>query len=171
MATTFEIIDKATVGSGGATSIEFTSILGTYTDLLVRYSLRDNQSGYNYGGMIIKFNSSTSGYSEKVIYGTGSTAVSASNSGSYFALEYVVQGSATSSTFASGDIYIPNYTSSNYKSISADTLTENNATGAVAGLTAGLWSNTAAITSISIAPTGGSFVQYSTAYLYGIKNS
>jgi hypothetical protein len=171
MANTFELIASSTVGAGGVASINFTSIASTFTDLVVKYSLRDSQSGYAYGGMIIKFNSSSSGYTERVVYGTGSSAASATNSGSYFALEYVVQGSATASTFANGEIYVPNYLSSNNKSMSADTVTENNAAGAVAGLTAGLWSNSAAITSISLAPTGGTFVQYSTAYLYGVKNA
>jgi hypothetical protein len=36
---------------------------------------------------------------------------------------------------------------------------------------AGLWSNTAAITSISMAPDNGNYPQYSTATLYGIKSS
>jgi hypothetical protein len=77
--------------------------------------------------------------------------------------------SATASTFASADIYIPNYTSSDYKSISIDTVTEKNATDAYMRLTAGLWSNTAAITSIGLnCSASGNFVQYSTFYLYGV---
>ena len=78
---------------------------------------------------------------------------------------------ATANTFANVSIYIPNYTSANYKSVSIDAVTENNATTAYAFLSAGLWSNTAAITSATITNSSGNYVQYSTAYLYGIKNS
>jgi hypothetical protein len=47
---------------------------------------------------------------------------------------------------------------------------ENNATLSLMNLAAGLWSNTSAITSIKITAVG-TFEQYSTATLYGIKNS
>jgi hypothetical protein len=171
MANTYELIASSTVGAGGASSIDFTSIPSTYTDIVVKYTLRDSQAGYAYGGTIVKFNSNSSGYSEKLLYGNGATAYSVSSSGTYISFLETIQGSATSSTFASGDIYIPNYAGSTNKSVSSDVVTENNATGAYAGLAAHLWANTAAISSISIAPTGGTFVQYSTAYLYGIKNS
>jgi len=73
--------------------------------------------------------------------------------------------------FSNGSLYIPNYTSSNYKSASSDDVTENNATTAFQYLEAWLWSNTAAITSLTLQPNLGSFPQYSSASLYGIKNS
>ena len=40
MAVTHNLISTITVGSGGAASIDFTSIPQTYTDLLVKISLR-----------------------------------------------------------------------------------------------------------------------------------
>jgi hypothetical protein len=53
-----------------------------------------------------------------------------------------------------------------------DAVTENNGTTAFAKLSAGLWSDSAAITSVKlISQTGNNFVQYSTAYLYGISNA
>lgn len=170
MANTFELIEAKTLTTSAA-SITFSSIPATYTDLVIKYSLRDSQTGYNYGGTIVKFNGSSSGYSERLLYGNGTTAYSVSSSGTYISFLETAQAGATASTFANGEIYIPNYLSSNYKSVSSDVVTETNATDAYAGLAAHLWSNTAAITSVSIAPTGGTFVTYSTAYLYGIKNS
>ena len=77
---------------------------------------------------------------------------------------------ATASTFGNAEIYIPNYASSNNKSVSADFVSETNAADAIFGLTAGLWANTSAITSIKLTPAAA-FAQYSTATLYGIKNS
>jgi hypothetical protein len=58
--------------------------------------------------------------------------------------------------------------------MSADAVSENNATSAIATLGAYLWNpaTQAAITSIAIYPYNGTvFRQYSSFYLYGIKNS
>jgi hypothetical protein len=72
-------------------------------------------------------------------------------------------------------MYIPNYTSSNYKSFSTDSVCESNAASVYAqGFWSGLWSDTSAITSISIAELAGAstnIAEHSTAYLYGISNS
>jgi hypothetical protein len=176
MATTYTLIDSAELGSSQA-SIEFTSISSAYTDLLLVTSLRSNRSEV---AEAVKFtvNSSTSSYSGISIYGTGSGTGSENNNDQFgapqpFLSTYGATGNTTTSnTFSNMSIYIPNYLSSNYKSISIDYVAENNATFAFSGLTAGLWSNTAAITSVKLAPNyGTSWLQYSSAYLYGIKNS
>jgi hypothetical protein len=175
MPTTYEAIATVTVGSGGAASIDFTSIPATYTDLTLLCSLRDAYaiSGVN-TQLRIRFNGdSTNVYSDRNLYGDGSTAASYSRSSqSYVRNSSVPTALATSSTFGNTIIYIPNYGSSNNKSISFDGVAENNATAANAELTAGLWENTAAITSIVISSqSGANFVQHSSATLYGIKNS
>ena len=85
---------------------------------------------------------------------------------------YIDGGNATASTFGNTMLYIPNYTSSNNKSSSSDGVAETNATNVNMAMIANLWSNTAAITSIKLTPaTGATLQQYSTATLYGIKNS
>jgi hypothetical protein len=173
MANTFVKIATVTVGSGGATSIDFTSIPSTYTDLQLFASLRDNTgaTGKDYK---IEFNGVTTSYSYKRIYGDGAAAYSdGASTGQSLTID---SANATASTFANCLIYIPNYAGSTNKSWSADTVSENNASGAnsaYANLYAGLWSNTAAITSISLKPVSGTptIQQYSTATLYGIKNS
>ncbi len=173
MPDTFIKIASVTVGAGGASSIDFTSIPSTYTDLVVKVSLRNNRSTVT-GYPTLKFNSSSSSYSQRELYGTGSAAFSGTAGGATSYLQFYADGSgATSSTFASSDIYIPNYAGSTNKSVSIDSVVENNATEANSLLFAGLWSNTSAITSISLAPgdSATSFSQYSTAVLYGIKNS
>ena len=172
MPATYKAIATVTVGSGGAANIEFTSIPATYTDILVKYSLRGSDAA-NYINNRISFNSSTSGYSSKLLYGDGSAAGSANNSVTTAVdfSAYSTGTSATASTFSSGEAYIPNYAGSNNKSLSVDHITENNATGVITALTAGLLSNSAAITSLKITPGSGTFAQYSTATLYGIKNS
>jgi hypothetical protein len=76
----------------------------------------------------------------------------------------------TANTFGNTSIYIPNYRSSAAKSFSVDAVTENNATLAYQNIQAGLWNNSAAITSISISfLSGGNWAQGSSASLYGIR--
>jgi hypothetical protein len=108
--------------------------------------------------------------------GTGS-AVSAGSETTTYGSRFLginIDGS-TANTFGSIDIFIPNYASSKYKSVSADSVTENNATAAFARFGAAVWSDTAAITSLTLFnqdyTPSNAFMQYSTAYLYGIKNS
>ena len=176
MANTYTLISSVTVGSGGANSIEFTSIPSTYTDLKVILSLRNDLSAA-YDNIVMTFNGSTSTYNERYLLGNGSSASSGTPGGSPARssnIQFMWQDSATatSNTFNNAEIYIPNYSGSNYKSVSMDSVIENNATSAATGLSAGLWSTTSAITSVKFTPNNGTvFVQYSTAYIYGIKNS
>ena len=77
----------------------------------------------------------------------------------------------TASTFGNLQIYIPNYAGSNQKSYSIDSVGENNATDAYQVLSAGKYNQTTAITQVSLRIASSNLAQYSTAYLYGIKNS
>jgi hypothetical protein len=172
MPNTYSLIASSTVGSGGAASIDFTSIPQTYTDLVLKISARStSNSGVSWAGMRLAINGSGTGYSNTALYGDGS---SVSTSGASFVETGIASSSsATGSTFGNTDVYLTNYTASQNKSISADGVQENNAVQALSVLSANLWSNTAAITSISITLQSGigNFAQYTTAYLYGIKNS
>jgi hypothetical protein len=88
-------------------------------------------------------------------------------------MAWTESSSTTANTFGNFELYIPNYAGSTNKSVSSDYVNENNATGGISyGLLANLWSNTAAINAISLSIYGGTnFAQYSTAYLYGVKNA
>jgi len=77
----------------------------------------------------------------------------------------------TASTFGNAEIYLPNYAGNTNKSASIDMVSEQNATSTYMGLVAPLWSNTAAITSITLTGASGNLAQYSTATLYGIKKA
>ncbi len=168
MPDTFIKIASVTVGSGGAASMSFSSIPSTYTDLCVKISGRSSRTGVGYDDLNFSLNGSTSSFSTRSIQGSGSS-VSSFNSTNF--LGQLDTAANTSSTFTSVDFYIPNYAGSTNKSFTSDSVQEDNATTAYSNLVAGLWSNTAAITSITLNPGVGSFVQYSTATLYGIKNS
>jgi hypothetical protein len=163
MATYIQIGSTVTVGSGGSSSIDFNSIPSTYTDLCLVVSARNTSSGDIFN---LSFNGSTSNFSGRYIYWASPTA----NSGSLGRYGgRICMSSDTASTFASTQVYIPNYAGSAYKSYSSDSVSENNASSAPGSLIAGLWSDTAAITSISLTPSSNNFAQYSTASLYGIK--
>lgn len=176
MANTFKKIQTVTVGSGGSSTIEFTSIPQTYTDLKIVVSARS--TGSSGANISMRFNSNSTGYTGRRIVGNGATVFSDTTSGTAAASGSAIlcgpfsDGSNTANVFGSQEIYIPNYTSSNNKSVSIDAVNENNAATAYQEILAGLWSNTAAITSISLIcyQTGNTFAQYTTATLYGVSN-
>jgi len=164
---TFIKIAAVTVGAGGAANIEFTSIPSTYTDLLIFYSGRNTSSG---DWIHLNFNGSTANFSGRQIFAVPGTIASYTKTDG---TEAGVNNSSstTAGTFGSASFYIPNYTSSSNKSFSIDSVTENNASTAYSVLHAGLWSNTAAITSVRLTPNANNFAQHSTATLYGISKS
>jgi len=168
MADTFVKIASVTVGAGGSSTITFSSIPNTYTDLCLKLSVRSNRSGAE-DYISVRFNGSATSQTVRRLEGSGSSAYSSNEANNWsFIADAAPQ---TSNTFTSVDFYVPNYAGSNNKSFSSDAVMENNATTAYSSLVAGLWSNTSAITQVEVSSAVASFVQYSTAVLYGIKNS
>jgi hypothetical protein len=167
-----ELITSVTVGAGGAASVTLPAtgtIPQTYTDLKVVVSSRSARGGGQVSdGIAIQFNGSTSNLSMRYLDGNGSAASSSTDTAIWTRTS---ASGATASTFGNAEFYIPNYTSSSFKSVSVDGVSENNATSAFTMLSAGLWSNTAAITSIRlISINSENLVEGTTAYLYGISN-
>jgi hypothetical protein len=108
------------------------------------------------------------------LLGTG-TGVSARGDTTSFPILGITSSGAEVSTFGSVCIYIPNYASTTtYKSVNMDGASETNATQAITQLSGGLYASNSAVSSITFTPYNSPtalFVQYSTAYIYGIKNS
>jgi hypothetical protein len=162
-----KMIAKNVLGSDTAT-VTFSSIPGTYTDLTLVISGRSTHSSVV--DALIGFNSSTSSFSSRYLYGTGS-AVGSSTLARYLG---AVSGTpTTANTFGSSETYIPNYAGATNKSYSTTTVTENNAasSGIYTEAIAGLWSNTAAITSIELTTSSGSWLSGSSFFLYGITKA
>ena len=169
MATTFTKIASVSVGLLGASSIDFTSIPSTYTDLVLKLCTKTTgTSTYDSGN--IGFNGLTTNLAFLRVLGSGSAASSGSGTGT---IQFRTNGGAAgaANVFGNADIYMTNYAGSTYKSVSNDSVNEYNGTEAYAGLFAGLWSSTAAITTVNITPNNGVWAQYSTAVLYGINKS
>jgi hypothetical protein len=164
MATTYEPIATTTLGSA-ATSITFSSIAATYTDLRLVLTGKKNTAA----GSVINFrlNSDTSAnYSWTYLSGDGTSATSsaaASFSFGYFgpALD------ATNMFLVTLDFF--SYAGSTYKTALATLSNDNNGTGIVSRVV-NLYRSTSAISSIELR-CGDSYAAGTTATLYGIKNA
>ena len=166
-----ELIETKTAGSGGVANFDFTGLgayASVYTDLKLLMSLRSNDGTRVTTWVNVQFNNSTSNRTWRDVYGTGSSALSSNDTS--MRIGAVNANNSTASTFGNAELYIPNFSSSNYKSSSGDGVSETNATSTNLGLNANLWSDTAAITSIKLIPGDGTaWVEGSTASLYGIS--
>jgi hypothetical protein len=160
------LIETKVLGAAAA-SIEFTSIPQTFTDLVVLASLKTTRPVEPNDGLLVKPNSTASGYTFRRLGGTGSTVFTSSGSTAQSAL--IAAAGVTADTFGNLSIYIPNYAGSTNKSWSGDSVYENNATVANQVIFANLLSNTAAITSLLFeSDTSSNFISGSTISLYGI---
>lgn len=177
MANTYVLIASTTLTSTQST-VEFTGIPSTYTDLILNISARTNQSGTSVSYCRLTFNGSSSNYSEITLDNSLGTAYSNKFSNrTYIGVNntlYLPGPTVTSDTFGSAEIYIPSYTVSQSKPLTTFFLSENTSTTAIGMATeAALWRDNSAISSIAVLSTDGtsSFVSGSNFYLYGIKNS
>jgi hypothetical protein len=164
-----ESIATVTVGSGGASSIEFTSIPGTYQHLQVRGLTKDTVGAASYS-CLTQFNGDTTAanYATHILQGNGTTASSAGYTSTGGAYTPVNPGSSLT-YFGAFVIDILDYsnTSKNTTIRSMDGH-DQNGSGAVR-LVSGLWISTAAVTSIKLVAGNTAFAQHSTAALFGLR--
>lgn len=161
---TFNLIASVNPGASTVANISFSSIPQTYTDLMMIFSLRLN-SGTNIGGGISM--NGTSGSAPLVIINDNSGLRSEVNNLTGFASS----SSYSTGGFSNGYIYLPSYTTSTnkYYYYYSGTGTTNAPGQSYQGIAIGGVSNTSPTTSIVFG--GETLAPYSTAYLYGIKNS
>lgn len=172
MAATHKLIETKTIGAGGASSLEFSSIPQTYTDLILYMSVRGTSTLDTSSVAInLSINGVTTSREHRRLYGVGSSAGADSPSAARLGAA-ITTSTATTSVFGCTTVYFANYAGSTYKAFSVDNAAENNSTSLnELDLTTGLWSSTAAITTLTFTCTDGNFAQYSSFSLYGIKNS
>lgn len=164
MAATYEPIATTTLGSA-ASSITFSTIPATYTDLRIAF-VPAGGSGAN--SVFVQFNSDTgTNYSRTALYGDGATATSARNT-TQTRITYAAAMQATYPEFFSLDVF--SYAGSTYKTCLGTQSSDANGSGYTASIV-GLWRSTSAITSLSLNNNGGNFATGSIATLYGIKNA
>jgi hypothetical protein len=170
MANTYSLIASSEVATSGQTSIQFSSIDQSYTDLILLTSLNDSGYASTNSTAYVKYNSSTTNMSG--IYWIANTFGGANPGTGRPSNQYIINipaNTADSSQFSNGMYYIPNYSAAKYKTAISDSAMALS-TGTTYGQAVYLWSDNTAITTITIT-TDGSFRAKSTAYLYGIKNS
>jgi hypothetical protein len=173
MANTLIPIQTYTLTSS-STGITFSNIPQNYTDLKLVVSARAT-TGESFGQLKVYPNGSTSDNVRKNIGTFGSSSV-ASYSDTDKMVGYVNGDSSTASTFSSTEVYFTNYTSSNYKRYSSETIVENSSTSVFSTtMYSTLWSSTSAITSLQVVVVNSSqtvcnILAGSTFTLYGISN-
>ena len=168
----FESIATVTVGSGGASSIEFTSIPGTYQHLQVRLIGRSDRAAA--GDYIrVQLNSDTgSNYAWHELRGDGANATATGSSSQTGGIVKQITGASNGANeFGSVVIDILDYTETS-KNTTVRSLGgfDSNGDGQIV-LMSSLWANTSAVTSLKLESQAGSsnWVEHSTAALYGIK--
>ena len=170
MANTYTLIASYTFASDAA-SYTFNSIPNTYTDLQLLWTWRNTLDG----GSTIRFNGSTSNYQYRSIFSTGNTGgTPATTYGGNVTNGLILQYFANSgTTFNYGANYITNYASATRKSIWTDNVRPNisSATDYSVIPMSHNWSDTATISSLTVAPGSGSIASGSKFWLYGIKTS
>ena len=153
---TYEPIATNTLSSSAA-SVTFSSIPGTYTDLVLIF----NGTGSTGGNFTFQFNGDTStNYSATILYGDGSSAGSVRVSS-----QSSMNIGGVSTGFTTDIINIMNYSNATtYKTALGRYARPADEVGAKVGL----WRSTSAITSIVVGVSGGNFATGSTFTLYGI---
>jgi hypothetical protein len=158
-----QLIETKTLLSATA-SIQFTSIPQDGTDLKMVFSAREATTSNVAANVLV--NGSTSNLTERLLFGSGSGTGSASSSAFNV---YIAASTRTANTFGNGEVYVTNYASTtDNKSLSTDSVEENNATQAFSRIGAGLYSSNIAITSLGIQAIGGNLAVGTTASLYKI---
>lgn len=171
----YESIQTVTVGSGGSSTITFSSIPNTYKHLQIRAIARGG-SASTLDAIKLTFNgdgSSSNYVTLHQLYGSGSgtPASQSSTSNGWIYQSYITGANATSNVFGTFVTDIFDYSSTN-KNKTTRTLagSDQNGSGFVT-FGSGLWMNSStAINSITMVVDGGSnFAQPSQFALYGIK--
>jgi hypothetical protein len=160
MPATYEPIATTTLGSA-ATTITFSSIAASYTDLRLVLVSSDGVGS----SITMRFNSDTgSNYSRTTLNGNGTSAVTASTSNATSI--NIAPNNATAGLFGLYTIDVFSYAGSTNKTVLSTNSVDQNGSGQV-GRLVGLWRNTAAITTITLTDSSN-FAIGTTATLYGI---
>lgn len=161
------LVSTVTAGVGGATQLEFTNVPQTGKDLLLLAHLRTDTSS---GGVVLRFNGSTSGYANRLLQGNGGSVFSYTNLTTGGFLGDTSNSNDSANAFGSISTYIPNYAITAIKTYGTDHVSENNGSTANQWIIASSWSDTSPITSLVVTPqSANNFIQNSSISLYIIS--
>lgn len=157
-------------GTEPTVSFDISGLGSQFRHLKLVYSARTDRSGVGpTADLRIRFNGDTgSNYNAHVLGGDGSSVVSSYYSSStinYIGIWWIEGSTSAANSYGAGEIDI----------LDPFNTTKNTTVRSFAGnsgrvaMCSGAWTNTAALTSIELAPnTSGSFIQYSRFSLYGV---
>jgi hypothetical protein len=172
-APSYDSIATVTVGSGGSSSISFTSIPSTYTHLQIR-GIGRLTNAVSSNDASLRFNTdSGSNYAHHHLYGNGASA-STPGTGSTTSSILVSYGgfpgtNTTTTAFSGFVIDILDYAStSKNKTVRGLIGYDANGSGELS-LFSGLWFNSTIAGIFQIDFSGVTFAQYSQFALYGVK--
>ena len=160
-----ELLSLVDVGAGGATSISFGSIPEEGQDLVIEYSGRTSATGYS-AVVVVKINNSLNGFSQKQIRALSTSAASFNRTNGYVTYG-LTAASMPSGNFASGSIFISDYTRSADKLMIYESQLPDGASNGFSFVSA-VTNGQAAITSIDLENSDG-FLEHSSASLYKIS--
>jgi hypothetical protein len=162
---TYVPLATTSVSNGTTNYMEFTSISGSYTDVILVVQGGNQNASYGLG---LRFNSdSGNNYSVTQLTGTGSTTPSSARESSQ--PQIIVGGNGFGGSNLVTDVTIINVMNYSNSTTYKTTIGRNNIPGSVVGSTIGLWRSTSAITTIRITAQNSYFVNGATATLYGIQ--
>ena len=165
-----ESIATVTVGSGGAASIEFTSIPGTYQHLQIRYLARGANASNNVGSYLQLNGNTANNYAYHSLAGEGATATAgAAASQAQWYWGFMPGANRTASAFGAGLVDLLDYASTSKVTTGRGFVCYDSNGAGFVELDSGLWNVTDAVTSVKLYPSVGNWVQHTTAALYGIK--
>ena len=167
----FESIQTVTVGSGGASSVSFTSIASTWTHLQVRAVSKETyNTGSDVDNLNIRFNSdSSASYIRHALWGTGALSYGEGYTGQTLGAIAITPRNTSGSVYGGMILDILDYGNTNKrKTLRCFNGVDLNGAGEVR-LSHVLWNNTSAISSITFTGDSSGFQQYSSFALYGIK--
>lgn len=175
MPLTNYLIQTVTIGASGASTIEFTGIPQTYTDLCLKLSNRQSGNGGSaniWDNYTMTFNNSTSSKNSLDLFSIDNSGASYTYASELYFWGNI--GGSTANMFTNVEIYIPHYTNTTKNKIyfASSVAEHNSSTNYIMIVQSGQWANTSAITSIKFdVSIGRTFLQYSSASLYGISNT
>ena len=172
----FTVIDHEEL-TGAAATWTSATIPSSYDHLYLTISARSSSGGSNdYDYVDVQFNGDTgTNYSSTILWAENLGSARETGANGLDRLILMNADASLADTFGNASLWIPNYANTaNYKQVLGKFVCENNDTTTghwLIGVGAGLWSSTAAITSITVDPQNGDLMEYSSFTLYGVTGA
>lgn len=163
----YESIATYTVGSGGSSTITFSSIPSTYKHLQIRYSV-SNSAGAYFPTLRFNSDSGSNYFTYHLLNGDqGGAQASAGATGTY---NWTSRTTNTANVFGAAVVDILDYQNTNKYKTTRSLGGYNANGGGQVDYMSGLWMSTSAISQIEMTfSLGGNYKEYSKIALYGIK--